>query len=165
MLVQPDVIQPKRRENRRERCWAYHCRRAKLGLKRRLRLPSGMSDSFPLWISHVAYPNFSDRDDRNVSPLASSSVGMEHADRTGQPQKRHHDHRVTHGHHQGVDTHASDCLSKREENQSVTEAKEMQWSCQQLTTHRQMSQVHTPQHIASIKESRISLPDARMYSL
>jgi hypothetical protein len=70
-VLYPGADQPKRRLKRRERCWAYQFRRAKFWLKRRLRLPSGMSDSFPLWISHVAYPRFSDREDLDVSALAA----------------------------------------------------------------------------------------------
>ena len=39
-----ELPHPNRRQNRRERCWAYHRRRAGLLLKRRLRRPSGMAE-------------------------------------------------------------------------------------------------------------------------
>lgn len=43
-----NVVSPKRRKNRCDRCWAYQWRRAKSGLQRRLRFPSGMANSFAL---------------------------------------------------------------------------------------------------------------------
>ena len=79
-----------------------------------------MSDSFPLWISHVAYPEFSDWVIRNVSHRPQGSVGMEHADGAGQPEEGHNDQSVSKGQHHGIGEHASDCLSKRKGNHPVT---------------------------------------------
>jgi hypothetical protein len=50
-----NVVSPKRRKNRCDRCWAYHVRRAKSGLQRRLRRPSGMANSFAVkWVGSVS---------------------------------------------------------------------------------------------------------------